>query len=234
VKEYNRQSGFTLIEMAIVVLIIGALTASVVIGRTVVRNVRLKSVVSDVEYFGAITRTFKDTYSELPGDLEAAAVYWPDATDLTNFPAANGNGDNRVDSEAGNREDLGAWQHLVLAGMMQGTYTGTPDGAGINIGMNVPEAKISNGGYLIKYDGPIYGRTGNFIEFATEKGGLLEGPILSPGEAKSIDDKADDGTASKGDLFATDGAGATGCISGGIYNLSNENISCRIFVGVGY
>lgn len=189
-----RQKGFSLFELAIVLVIAGLIAAAVETGFSVVRSAKIRSVATDIERFKASIRIFRDNYRELPGDMTKASAYWEDTFQQYGFDAADGNGDSRI--EAGDvREDLLAWQHLTLAGMVTGTYNGTLNSKKINLGDNVPASKISSGGYWLHYTGPIYGKTGNFIEFASDPSKLafVVSPGFGVGNAYAKNDKHNDG-----------------------------------------
>jgi len=143
--------GFSLLEMAMVLVIVGFITSGLEIGQSVVRNASLKSVISDIEYYKTSIRTFNDTYGGLPGDLQYASVYWPDSLQKSGFYTANGDGNGKIEEYAAQREDLLAWQHLALAGMIKGNYEGAETASGKSLGNIVPESNIRGGGYWIHY-----------------------------------------------------------------------------------
>ena len=61
------QAGFTLVELAIVMIIIGLLIAGVLKGQELIGNARVTATVAQIKGIDAATSTFKDTYSDLPG-----------------------------------------------------------------------------------------------------------------------------------------------------------------------
>ena len=63
------QAGFTLVELAIVMIIIGLLIAGVLKGQELIANARVTSTVAQIKAIDAATSTFKDTYQALPGIL---------------------------------------------------------------------------------------------------------------------------------------------------------------------
>ena len=63
------QAGFTLVELAIVMIIIGLLIAGVLKGQELIGNARVTSTVAQIKAIDAATSTFKDTYAALPGDM---------------------------------------------------------------------------------------------------------------------------------------------------------------------
>ena len=71
------QAGFTLVELAIVMIIIGLLIAGVLKGQELIANARVTSTVAQIKAIDAATSTFKDTYDSLPGDMTAPTTRLP-------------------------------------------------------------------------------------------------------------------------------------------------------------
>ncbi len=68
----NTQKGFTLIEIAIVLVIIGLLLGGVVKGQEMISSSRARSVISQQDGIKAAFFGFQDRYRALPGDYGAA------------------------------------------------------------------------------------------------------------------------------------------------------------------
>jgi len=129
-----RKSGFTLIELSIVIVIIGLIVAGVVGGQKLVSSAKLRGIVTDVDKYRAAYNTFYLTYSSIPGDMTNAQDYWGSGV-------GNGDGDGRLQ----NADALKAWEHLAVAGLIDGTYTGTTDsGSYKSLGVNIPNAAFSS------------------------------------------------------------------------------------------
>ena len=62
------QSGFTLIEIAIVLLIIGLLLGGVMKGQSMINSARVRSIANDLSGIEAGWISFQDRYRSLPGD----------------------------------------------------------------------------------------------------------------------------------------------------------------------
>jgi len=62
------QKGFTLVEIAIVMVIIGLLTGGIIQGRIMIQNAKVKRLVSDVEGMKAAVFAYQDRFGMLPGD----------------------------------------------------------------------------------------------------------------------------------------------------------------------
>ncbi len=171
----QRLQGFTLIELAIVLIIIGLVAGGVVQGISLMEQAETKRVISDIQEYRQAVVQFQDKYEFLPGDMPNATMIWGRAdggADLTQQCASpetdisaanpqatcNGNGDGMIAWPfMGNHnvEAYRVWQQLGNAGLITGTYTGI---GGTMIGswrvstpgVNVPESAIENSGYFIQ------------------------------------------------------------------------------------
>ncbi len=76
--------GFTLIELAIVLVIIGIILGGVLKGQAIIENARIKRVQNDLKSLEASLWTFYDRYNRMPGDCDKNGVI--DATTY-NLPA---------------------------------------------------------------------------------------------------------------------------------------------------
>jgi prepilin-type N-terminal cleavage/methylation domain-containing protein len=103
-----RQSGFTLVEIAIVLVIIGLLLGGILKGQELINNARVRNVADQENTIKAAIFAFQDRFRGLPGDYNQAS---------TNVSAAsvNGNGNSIIDTAA---EQVQAWQQLTAAGFI--------------------------------------------------------------------------------------------------------------------
>ncbi|MBT8764142.1 prepilin-type N-terminal cleavage/methylation domain-containing protein [Desulfohalobiaceae bacterium Ax17] len=111
-KEVKREEGFTLVELAIVLVIVGLLIAGVLKGRSLIQEAKVKNVMKAVDSIRAATLTFYDRYGMYPGDENSA-----------NFPDGDthdGDGDGQI--EFGESDML--FEDLQKAGMISGSYDG--------------------------------------------------------------------------------------------------------------
>ncbi len=119
----GRQSGFTLVEIAIVLVIIGLIVGATLKGQELIFNSKVKGTYNLTRELSAAFYGYQDRYKALPGDDSAAATRFPTAA-----PAArNGDGDGVVwwggDCRPGGQggENCAAMYHLRLAGFITGT-----------------------------------------------------------------------------------------------------------------
>jgi prepilin-type N-terminal cleavage/methylation domain-containing protein len=85
------QRGFTLVEIAIVLVIIGLLLGGVLKGQEMIENARIKSVVGDMNGISAAYNSYLDRYHAIPGD-ETNAVMGAAGRGWLGAAAGNGNG----------------------------------------------------------------------------------------------------------------------------------------------
>src|ERR1017187_6530961 len=68
------QSGFTLIEMAIVLVIIGLIVGAVLVGQDLIRAAEVRATISQIEKYNTAVNTFRGKFNALPGDIAASLV----------------------------------------------------------------------------------------------------------------------------------------------------------------
>lgn len=116
----RKQHGFTLVEIAIVLVVVGLLLGGILKGQDLVNGARVRNLADMNAGVQAAYYGFVDRYRQVPGDMTAAAAASAlgDAT-IT----AGGNANGGID--AGNwREASALWVHLTRAGLLQGSYDG--------------------------------------------------------------------------------------------------------------
>lgn len=233
------QGGFTLVELAIVMIIIGLLIGGILKGQELIANAQVTATVSQIKGIEAATTTFKDMYDAVPGDVTNPT------TRLANCTAAPcnapGNGNSRVDtapaSAATAGEGLSFWSHLNAADLLGGT-DGT---ATVAWGNALPAAELG-GGYMIGHTasgaltGAVSGtapRGGHYLSLRSDPGVAIAGSAtnaaLLPTQAARIDRKMDDGVPGTGTVIA---AGTTTCATATIYEEDSDALACQLYVRI--
>ncbi len=225
----SAQSGFSLVELSIVLVILGLLTGGILAGQSLIRAAELRSVTADFSRYNAAFRTFQDKYFAIPGDMTNATAFWGFAAgtignDATCFNASqtgqgtcngNGNGDLTTLLTASASNPLGetfhAWKQLASAGLIEGTYTGFPGPNG-NFhavpGTNVPRGRLSSTGYTLWSlpAGPsdanwFPAKAGPMFIFGASLTTVSEAPALRPEESWNLDTKLYDGKPAIGNVI---------------------------------
>ncbi len=110
-RRINENAGFTLVEIAIVMVIIGLLIGGVLKGQEMIKNAKIKRVVKTSDEIRAAVFTYQDRFGSFPGDDPAATTHTGDAT------VANGNGNGQVAAV----EDEDLFAHLATVGLISGS-----------------------------------------------------------------------------------------------------------------
>src|SRR5947207_3621110 len=117
----KKQSGFTLIEIAIVLVIIGLLLGGVLKGQELIQSARTRNLISTDEGIKAAFFGFQDRFRALPGDYTLATQNITGVALLSN---GNGNGQIQTAAAGGGIDEHSAvWDHLSHAGCINGHYT---------------------------------------------------------------------------------------------------------------
>ncbi len=129
----HKQQGFTLIEIAIVLVIIGLLLTGVMKGQEMISNAKVKNLAADFRNYATLVYAYQDKYRALPGDDRAASDHLGAAAACARTAACSpanpptGLGNGRIDGAwfgAGlTDESHMVWQHLRLANLATGTPT---------------------------------------------------------------------------------------------------------------
>ena len=190
----NQQSGFTLVEIAIVLVIIGLLLGGVLKGQELINSAKVKSYAQDFRTIQAALYGFQDRYKGIPGDLagpktkiSSSAI---DAMPTTSV--GNGQIDGAWDTGVGTDESCLAWQQLRLAGFLAGSTS-----VDCNPGASYLQTNADGGRIGISSTMQITGMTGSYNICTT---GVL-GRI-----AKALDTQLDDGNTTTGSFRVSDPA----------------------------
>jgi len=204
----TKNSAFSLTELAISVIIISLIVSAILASKSVIHNMKLVKVINDFNHYISAMHNFETQYGQLPGDFDNAYSFFGNDCDAS-ADDCNGDGDGRIEWNADNNADESNrfWQHLYLSGLTRQHSPG--DGGKAASSMRGP---IDQSSFIIEVYG-FYGYSNtNNLTFTYNFGW---NGIITPKDAKIIDTKMDDGTASTGRLLAADGQQyATGVCTG--------------------
>ena len=116
----NKQTGFTLIELAIVLVIIGLLLGGVLRGQELINSAKVKNMARDFQNIQVYIYGFQDKFKALPGDDAAVATHvtgTPGSTGTLGNGVIQGNWNTTTDGD----ESCVFWQHVRLAGLAPGS-----------------------------------------------------------------------------------------------------------------
>lgn len=194
----RHQSGFTLIEIAIVLVIIGLLLGGILKGQELINSARVKNLATDFRNIPLYIYGYQDKYRALPGDDPAANTH-VGGTNASTPAGSLGNGviNGAWNSVTTTDESYLVWQHARLAGLAPGTTaTGVPadylprNSAGGTIGLQ--------SGTAVAAASPIVGLPGAYVICST---GIIGEFVLQ------LDTQVDDGNTAGGSMRATPTAG---------------------------
>jgi prepilin-type N-terminal cleavage/methylation domain-containing protein len=142
----GKQAGFTLVEIAIVLVIIGLLLGGILKGQEMITQAKIKNVIADMSGVSAAMYGYQDRYKALPGD-DKAATRW------TGSSAGDGDGVVKGVWITAATEAINYWDHLRRAGFISGSGAENPFNAvsgkmGVQTGDGAlpPAGVLSDGG----------------------------------------------------------------------------------------
>jgi prepilin-type N-terminal cleavage/methylation domain-containing protein len=195
----EQQKGFTLIELAIVLVIIGLLLGGVLKGQDLISNAKAKNMIADFKNAQIFIYAYQDKFRALPGDDANVKAHVNGADAAGVATAGNGKIDGQWDSITVTDESALFWQHVRLAGLATGP-TSTSDAQYFPRNAETGRIGVQSAGADFN---EITGMTGTYAVCSANIPGRI---------AKQIDVTLDDGETSSGAVRATgeNGTGTAG------------------------
>jgi len=182
----NLSSGFTLIELSIVLVIIGLIVGGILVGQNLIAAAGVRATVSQIEKYNTAVNTFRDKYGALPGDITASAAA-QFGFDYRTGGVADGDGNGFIEgcwyphSEFYGCETALFWRDLGDAKLIDGSfdaiYPSNSDGDNPINGVTtsevpsyLPAAKLGGGNYLAVFNGGYVWNSGSPIPAASAAG----------------------------------------------------------------
>jgi len=215
--------GFTLIEIAIVLVIIGLLLGGVLKGEELIRAARVRNLINEQQNIKAAFYGFQDRYRALPGDYGSAA----NNISCGATTCVNGDGNGRIEAPnaGGMHEEIMVWNHLTAAGFINGSFTATGADAAPTDANN-PKNPYSVFVQLA-YDNN-YGTGTVASKHNLKTGGQIPVELIA-----EVDRKIDDGNPYGGSFqfsaYAPPGSvapNAATCVTGTMWNINGEESNC--------
>ena len=191
-----RQSGFTLVEIAMALAIIGLLVGGVIKGQEMITNTRLKRIEKDNAGLVVAINSYRDRYRQTPGDDSKASERFSQYSDGINDPLPDeidGDGDGSISGSwvgATNTETANLWKHLRASGLIPGN--GDDDRHPqivLNGNLGIRDGSLRLSGHVIIF-GAIDGTIASLLETRLDDGKPSTGRIQSDLTAALMDGNA--------------------------------------------
>lgn len=212
-KNQTARHGFTLVELATVMLIVGVVTAGVLKGQQLIAQSRIKTTIAQVHSYQAAMQSFADAYKQLPGDMARAPSLIVGCEAASGCVQGNSNGrvglsitdifsDDQSRLEA---EPSQFWRHLAVAGFINDIGKNPQIKAW---GHSHPASAFNGGFQVVYFDrksayGTAYINNHLILLRSGIQGPLLQGAgkeAIPPIYAEILDRKIDDGLANRGSV----------------------------------
>jgi prepilin-type N-terminal cleavage/methylation domain-containing protein len=231
-KNMRGQAGFTLVEWAIVMIIIGLLIAGVLKGQALITNAQVTAVVAQAKAIDAATTSFKDAYSVIPGDMPTPpgpGLRLPNCTGVCAYATGNGDGvlTGALPGAAPTLEEQHFFPQLGAAGLLTGINATAVACTGVwgadcyptaRIGGGFEAAGAPGGAALTQEVGtPVVAGIGAgtylvLTDTANAAMSNVAGALpITANEAMRVDTKVDDGVPTTGVVLA---GGNAACVTG--------------------
>ena len=212
----TNRAGFTLVELAIVLVIIGLIVGGILVGQTLIQNSELRMTIAQVERYNSAVNTFRTRYNSLPGDLtNGIAQQFGFVARAAVSTAGQGDHNGLIEGGAtgltlADGETVLFWNDMSRANLMDGRYSGTNAPAQTSgttpVSNFLPPAKLGRGMHFTVYSVS----ENNYYQLSTitamdAAGAFTMAPGLSPVHALNIDSKMDDGLPGSGIVIARGG-----------------------------
>jgi len=195
----SKQSGFTLVEIAIVLVIIGLLLGGVLKGQELINSAKIKNLVNDFNGISTAVYAYQDRYRALPGDDSNAETRWT-AQGITAAGTGLGNGDGTVGGAFNAAAAAGAgpesvlfWKELRAAGLIAGNIAdGQPLNAvggimGVQSGAGKQAAGAGQGlGGLVACHTNVLGKVAEAMDRQLDDGNPAAGSMRSYTQAALV------------------------------------------------
>lgn len=226
------RTGFTLIELSIVLVIIGLIVGGVLVGHDLITAAGVRAQVSQIEKYHQATNTFRMKYGYLPGDIRAsAATQFGFVTRGAYAGQGDGNGiiegtdSNAAGHNHGAYQNMGEtgtfWVDLSTARLVDGSFSSVgPNWSGGYISTAttptfnafMPSGKIGQGNVISVWSGGwslFSSNPDGYNYFAitvpdtlSSTGQFYSAPGLTVRQAYNIDQKIDDELPQSGRVIA--------------------------------
>ncbi len=218
----QQQKGFTLVEIAIVLVIIGLLLGGILKGQELINSARVRNLADSSSGIQAAYFGFIDRYRRVPGDWDATNAGNAIAGTIT----SGGNNNGRLDTSGSWVEANALWEQISKAGFINGSYSGgavEPTTENVVAPLNPFNSAI------------VVARTNNYMADTTgtqpTRLHLIVGRGTPVDIARELDTKLDDSNPETGNLRS---AGTVAGPLGGTSQWGGSQAGCVDTVGTAF
>lgn len=239
------EKGFTLVELAIVMIIIGLLIGGILKGQELIINAQIASTISQLKGIDAAVSTFDDKYNALPGDMRNATSRIPNCTAGNDcVPGGGTQGNRRIDTApdaAQANEAISFFIQLSKADLLTGistelgdTFGGTLPAADVNGGFHIGHSRGTSAADFQNIEDSTDVRAGHYLILTSVPQSAIgdDSVLLTPNQAQRIDTKLDDGNGDDGSVRAYHNGTANACSNAGSYVEANTAQTCGLYVRI--
>lgn len=181
----KQSAGFTLVEIAIVLVIIGLLLGGILKGQELITNAKVRNLADQQNAVKAAFYAFQDRFRALPGDYRDAA---------TNIPNVARSGDGDAQIEENLFENVFVWYHLTNAGFISCSQCAGDPGASPAPSQANSPINAFNGVMTIVFDAVYAVPSGT----PSQANNLKSGKQIPSNIIAEVDRKIDDGIPTTG------------------------------------
>jgi prepilin-type N-terminal cleavage/methylation domain-containing protein len=220
----NQQSGFTLVEIAIVLVIIGLLLGGVLKGQELINSAKIKNMAGDFRTIQVMIYGYQDKYRKLPGDDDLAPSRFTPNLDAAHKGNGNGVIGGKWNDGANTSESVLVWEHLRRANLASGATDFSSDttaqasmpanseGGRFGLSGTKPIGSMIGGAFYTCSDG-IDGKIAVLLDLTLDDGKSNSGSMHAVAQGAGGVTGADSSAASSSSVSYQEGTRYTLCMT---------------------
>jgi len=228
----GKKSGFTLLELSIVLVIIGLIVGGILVGQDMIKAAEVRATISQIEKYNSAVNTFRSKFNAIPGDIPRANAANFGMLQLTSASTiGQGDGNGLIEGGAAGAtlpegETLVFWRHLSDTNLVDGSLgvignsavvaaTGVVTGNVTTVSQSIPPTRLNLTNYIV-----VYSASGTNFYQLMPIATITTAPLytfnttgITPLQSYNMDTKLDDGLPNTGIVVARD-VGPTNDVNG--------------------